>query len=193
MIILSNDCSHSYFYKLNNVQYNHPLFWTLFLHDDYISFVKNYDNINWLNYNIYLDKPINKTSYECKGHYYMNIDNKFNCEFPHYTDESIGLGEYLYDAMVPDAKKYIEYKYLSRLKRFNKKDKTIFLYNQKKDDTINDVLEFINLDIPYQKIVYTNFKLLTIYNSSKVKVIYSNDIDFIKSSISFAMELKHYF
>ena len=108
-IVISNDCTSGQYYKLNKCEFNNPFVWNIWWYiDDYVKFIKNFNNINFNNYETLLTNDNEYFSdYKLKFNpltYYVNVDNKYKIAYPHYISK----------------KDYVDTKYKVRLDRFNK-------------------------------------------------------------------------
>lgn len=52
MNIISNNCLGGFFYKFNNIQFNNPFIWSAILTDSMYYLIKNYDTINFNNFEL---------------------------------------------------------------------------------------------------------------------------------------------
>lgn len=111
MKIISNNCAAAYYYKMKNLQYDHPFMWSLIDSYDFISLIQEYDNINFDNYKMFeLTKnpfqqfmEIDKKIANNRKIYGLNIDKKLNVYYTHFlyditkkTPTNIGPDKFYY-------------------------------------------------------------------------------------------------
>ncbi|MBQ3414755.1 MAG: hypothetical protein IJH39_05265 [Clostridia bacterium] len=198
-IIFSNECTSGRYYKVNKLQYNNPIIWHHWPINNYIEFIKNFDNVNLSNYEIL---PIDGDTYfknmynfekNSKLTYYVKIDNKYKIAYSHYifnkTEKISGDNKYS-----PNIKEYVVQKYETRLKRYNSEQnkQIVFLFGEKKYTSIEDELKFINVITPYKKFLYTSHKELLKYKNDNMVIIYNDHINHDKVNIDFSKELNKY-
>jgi len=197
-LIFSNDCTCAEYYKINNIQYNHPFMWVYFPPEDYLNFIKLYNDINLNNYKCSIIEEHTKfdrcPQIKINKSKIFKIELEFNIcvAFPHYILNKNYEGFKDKNYFSPNIIDYIKEKYNERLNRFDKKIKPIFLFNEKEYSLKEDILNFINITTPYKKIIYTSYKDLLKYNNDNIIVIYKNNIHYSDSFISFAKEINNY-
>lgn len=182
MLVISNNCCGGRLYQITETVYNNPFMWCEVPYDSIIYLMKNYDKINWYNYN-FEKSQINKNTF------IINVENNISIHYVHYKFNSnaktIIIPKKTKDIrnMSNDVEyckiwEYVNEKYLVRTERMIKsKENPIFLimektYPYKQKYTLNDIAE---CNSPYKRIIITTDK--SIIENDKCKVIYVNILD----------------
>ena len=169
--IISNDCTAGFIYKFLGKKFPHPFIWSLFEYNDFIVFIKQFNNINYRNIEIVNSILLKNNRYNIKykkiwkDTYTILIDNKVAVNYIHHHNkknaQTIEIKKH--DLYFCDMKNYLKETYLKRTNRMYEKnvdDIIILLY---KNLAFNDD-EFRNLiymKTKYKKIVCIphNFKI----------------------------------
>lgn len=112
---MSNDCSAGLIYKkVLETTYKNPLVFKKIYFDDFIKLIKNYDIINFSNYELKKDND---------WHFRIEVDNIFTAELNHYRfDKTVdGIKKNFPDVYSNKIWEYIVEKYETRLLRMNER------------------------------------------------------------------------
>lgn len=165
MNLVANNCVGGCFYKDENLQYTNPFIWTAVHAPYFLKGIKNWDNIDWLNYEIYKDKDWN---------FFIKIDDTFILKCVHFIfsphDSTIrkANGMIYYNKIW----EYINDTYLKRIERM--KESPIFIIDWEKclDFTEENQNEFLNsYDFKYPIILITNLHSALQFKNDKLHVI----------------------
>ena len=181
MNIISNTCLGGYIYKnLLNEEYKNPFIWTLFENpNDYIDLIKNWKSVNFDNF------ELTKKGKELKNNFQIIIDEKYPVSYVHvFFDKNENktkfyewmpriVGENIYTSKPWE---YIVEKYISRLERMKKENKTIFFYSDSNLDCSKlKELPQIFMENKFNGIIFTYDK--TIKSNKFTKVFYTSKDD----------------
>jgi hypothetical protein len=178
-VFISNDCVNARIYQILNRQFDNPFIWTRLSYFDFSYLIRHYD-----------DKTIDFTNVKIQDGKtnILNIDNKIYPFYRHYVQDNKYKiptqmkGNASLDIHYYKIKEYCIQKYKTRLQRFLKiKYLPIFVLNHKSTlsefgygITDNDCLDFLELDIPYEKILVTTNKNFINKKYKNTQIIYKN-------------------
>lgn len=133
-MIIGSNCVGSRMYEQLGVQFDNPFIWSCIPRDEYITLIREWDNLNLWNYRFFND-----------GHYNcMRVDDKVTALYPHYIQDdkydkpTRMSGQHGLDIRYNKIQEYIEEKYRTRLERMTSKD-VLFLPTQHENPNLNDV------------------------------------------------------
>ena len=172
MNIISNSCVGGHLYKNEfKTEFKNPFVWELIDFNSMLYLIKNWDNINW--YNFELEKDAN-------WNFRIIIENKITIKYVHYKFDKNANHPYKKDIDVFSNKiwEYIVDKYLKRIARMIKtREKPIFIFADRwnrKDTSLNQKrLELLN-ELKQDNII-AKFKYLKQIKRNPVKN-HHNDI-----------------
>ena len=187
MFIISNNCCGGYLYNHIGVKYNNPFIWHRMTYDSVYFIMRNFNNINWLDYTF-------EKSTRVKNTYNIKVGNDISIHYSHYVfDPNANViikdktfDKTKYDFWQGDVKyckiwELINEKYLTRTKRmlelkeepaFIIRDDEKYIKEPSKKYTINDI---INATVQYKRIIITeNDKLKT--DNKLCKIILVKDV-----------------
>lgn len=134
MNLIGNNCLSSRLYKINNVQFNNPFIWCSIKFSDFISIVKNFNNIDFNNIEVNFDKcdrtnnlsPVIRCDNLFDVHFIHYIEDK-NCLYPIHKVKEGEPGET--DLFYYDILQYAKDKWNLRVKRMRAKPTFIYSFN----------------------------------------------------------------
>lgn len=182
--LVASDCvGGRYFEKLNS-EYKNPFIWNSFKLSDFIHLVKFWDSINFDNIESYIstgeygkfkDVPtlILDGSMRLYFHHHHQMDDKKTPVKLHLDIDNIDLG-------YCDILGYLEEKWHKRLQRM--KGEPVFCYNDKPAAKNADIMEYINLDTNYNRILITCDSKYKQHEDKKLKV-YIKPIQIMNSTV----------
>lgn len=144
MNLICNNCVGGRLYQQLNVSYNNPFIWAHIYYSTFRKIILDFNKINFYKYSFRNKNAISQ----------IVIENCIELNYTHYIyDKNYNNAtqiENTLDIRCNDIKKYTIDKYTARLKRMNKKDKTIFILIDHEnlkltDKDINDFFEFKNI------------------------------------------------
>lgn len=185
MNIISNSCvgaflTRDYFKE----KFNNPFVWSFIDTKSFFNLIKNYDKINWLNYELIKDKNWN---------FSIIIDNQIKVDYPHYQfkpnvkniDFNTPLQRNVYSNKIWE---YIVEKYEIRVKRMiEKNEKPIFILS-----TVYDFNDQHNYDKDYIKKIDdldTNYDVLMVSNNFSFSKKKCYTFEYSKTNIDLAKEI----
>lgn len=168
MNIICNNCVGARIYQQLRIAYNNPFIWCRIYYDSFRKIITNYNNINFTNF--YFDDTYTKDG--CKNH--IIIDNDIELNYTHYiqnskynTPTNVGGLDIYYN----NIKKYTIEKYEKRISRLTHEKNICILCDYKNGKlTIDNILDFLNLNIDDVKILVTNRKYDLNYNKTNVLI-----------------------
>jgi len=179
--VISNSCIGAQLYKLFNMEFNNPFMWNVITYDDFKKLIIKYDEIDFGNNNIslynYPGDPISMVTF----------DNNIKLYYIHYhqTNKYSETKKIDIDVYSNDILSYTTDKVTNRIERMKKyKEDPIFIFETRPrprfnaNYNVNDVLDFINLQTRYKKIVVTSFdyfKNSNIEKQNNCSIVYYND------------------
>lgn len=181
MNLISNNCAGARFYQMNNMEFTNPFMWCCIFADDFISLVKQYDNINFSNIkDIFLTKEVsdyNKYNLydESKHISGINVDGIFSVYYTHY----------IYDEKYKEPTKsgvdilyyknceYSHNKYIERLNRMimNGKPPVFFAITYTRHGWTSDKInELLNIDTNYKIFLVTDEHISSSNKNFEIRV-----------------------
>lgn len=188
MILISNDCCAGYIYKYTlKTKFNSPTIWSSLCFNDFYYLVKNYNKINFLNYEINRDDP-NKLE-----KFYIYIDNNIKLYFNHYRfdiNEKVpkqdGINVY-YNKIW----EYIVEKYKIRTERMKTDNQICFVFHidglkedyksHKYDKQIKDLISYCETN-KIKLLLLTENPMINDYNYVKEIIVTRNWFNEINST-----------
>ena len=161
MNIICNSCIGARIYELLELEFKNPFMWNVIKYQDFKSLILNYKSINYENYKIGL--------YENEDGLRVALatfEKDINVYYIHYhQDESYSdIEKKNIDIYSPDIITYASDKIQKRVRRMKDANETpIIIFETRNrpyiDNTIytdDDIDDFINLDVPYTKVLITS-------------------------------------
>jgi uncharacterized protein (DUF1919 family) len=165
MNVIGNNCGSSFYYKKKNINYTNPFTWAAVTPNDMMFLIEHYDTINFNNFRLVdLDPALFKNSelitkkIHLGGHIKgINVDNKITLYYTHYLSNTMKCDKEAIDVYCEDNAKYVEEKYVSRVKRM--KDAPVFLIitYPHHNWTYDDVKKLSELETDKKIILITNY------------------------------------
>ncbi len=190
MNIIANSCVGAFLTRdYLKEEFSNPFVWSYIDNKSFYNLIKNYDNINWFNYELIKDNNWN---------FSIIIDKQIKVDYPHYKFDINATKLTYFDEDKQNRNvysnkiwEYIIEKYEERTKRMlNKNEKPLFLLATCYDFNIKDYnhhydIEWINnidlLETKYKVILVSKHfkfknKLCYIYKHSKDNIELANEI-----------------
>lgn len=162
MILLSNNCFGGFIYKnILEEQYNSPFVWCRIWEDDYFTLIKDFENINFMNFEIHKTKENEKINDLMECNFNIIIDNKIKVFYNHYrfSSKDDKIRKDGIDIYYNKIWEYIVEKYKERTKRMlTDKTKPIILLHCQLGhyyNIQNDIIKLCN-NKKYKYILLTN-------------------------------------
>lgn len=176
MNVIGNNCIGAYFMNEWKEEYKNPFIWHILLFNDMLNLIKNYDNINFLDYEI--AKSELKPGY--LNTFKLLVNNKITIHYPHYkfkADENVPKVIHV-DVYYNKIWEYVVKKYEKRLLRMTEKPCFLIIdghgsgigkwceYTKEQDE------QLLQLETLHKIVLITKYKELLKYNSKNKLVIY---------------------
>lgn len=187
MLVISNNCVGGYLYNHLGKPYNNPFIWHRMSYDSTYNTMKNWGNINWLDY------EFEKSTYK-PNTFNINVENKIKINYSHYLfdpkattiQKDKKYDKSKYDFWTGDVRycriwEVVNEKYLTRTERMqNNTEDPVFLIRDderfvKTISSKHTIQEIADLDVPYKRIILTDNKNLKTANKL-CKIIYVKNI-----------------
>lgn len=187
MNIISNCCAGGEFYKrIYKTKYNNPFIWSMLSASDLIYLIENFNNINFLKYEIL---PVENEDY-----FSIKVDNKINIIYTHYHYKNCEMTKNNVDVYYKDIKKYIIEKYNERTQRMlnNSEKPEFFIITYTKHtydydyEKTKKIIESLN-NKDFKATIITQFYSLIKLSNDKLKIIYDKNVS--KTSNNFPLFL----
>jgi len=181
MNIICNSCLGARLYQLNKMEYQNPFMWNIITSDDIIKLIKNYDKLNFKNFDLLKSDYYNRTEFYRKQFknelkqpmfiFKIRIDNQIDLHYIHYRFNVNEKNTIVKDVNVESNKiwEYVVEKYNSRLKRMlnNNENPKFVITALESDYTLNKQEEIANIE--------TNYKIIMLCdNPEKIQTNNSN-------------------
>ncbi len=166
MNLISNECTAGFIHKKNKWVYGSPFMWTTVRYEDMLTFVTEYDNINWNNFEIEREEPWD---------FYVKVDNKARIGFwLHFKFDKSATTPQMIGDNVRYCRiwEYIAAKYKARCARMDKDPKFIISWHEWLGYTRDNIEEFLSKDFPHRTLVIMPFKEYENFKKPNLTVIY---------------------
>lgn len=184
MLVISNNCCGGRLYQKTNHKFNNPFIWMIASYDSIFKVLKDFDKINWFDYE--LDKS------KIKPYTYtIRIEKCIELNYVHYIfdpkatqiiqKKSFDVEEHWTgDVCYNKIWEYVNEKYIERTKRMLElKEKPCFLIREEtlgNDKIIHSLLDISNCESPYKRLIITKNKQI-IRNDDICKTILVDKIE----------------
>ena len=171
--IISNCCLGGALYRDYYKKFHNPFIWSVLLPNDVITIIKEYDNINFNNYEILPSNILNLNDI-----FKVRIDNKIDLHFVHYRNSKNDINgrKHIFDLFINDSKKYVETKYKNRLARMienNQKPIFVICDNKAGYELSLDIINEINK-------IETNYEIIIVSKKDLSNIKFRKNITWIK-------------
>lgn len=167
--IICNNCVGARLYEIKGIQFNNPFMWSLIWYDDFKKIILDLKDINYQKFSFNNDDGISK----------IIIDDTIEVKYIHYKqderyDKPTKLETNSLDIHYKDIKEYCCEKYIKRLQRMTFDSEFVFILvdDKKLSMTDDDINDFLNIPIPYQRICVTP---RTYIKSKTTPILYTNE------------------
>ena len=159
MNIIGNNCLHCRIYQAANLKFNNPFCWGLIYLDEFITLINNFNNLNFYNIELSLNKKNVKNNYP-----YVKclLDNKVNIHFIHYlyNENSYKLDKKEVDVFYKNIIDWTKNKWIERYNRMGNERPSFFistLYGfQLSNEFITDINKIKKLLLEFNELAKNN-------------------------------------
>ena len=185
MFVIANNCCGGRLYQETNTQFNNPFIWMVLPYDSVMYIMKNFNKINWYNYefeksklraNTFIIKIENNIEIHYVHYIFSEKDSIIRQEKNHSDKEEQWSGEVFYNKIW----EYINEKYLNRTERMLKTNENpCFLIKDEPYANKNskyDIKDITYCDCPFKRIIITQNKSIN-RNDEICKTIHISKIE----------------
>ena len=170
MNLISNECTAGFIHKRNHWQYGSPFMWTTVRYEDMLTFVTQYDNIDFSKFEIEREEPWN---------FYVRVDDKARIGFwLHFKFDKNAttpriVGDNVYSCRIWE---YIANKYSERAARMDKDPKFIISWHEWLGYTRDNIEHFLAQTFPHKTLIIMPYKEFANFKKENLEVIYDENM-----------------
>lgn len=180
MNVVSNNCLGGFLYKFNGLQFTNPFIWCAILADSMYNMIKDWDNINFNNFEI--EKSEFNESPNPLNTFKLVIDNKVDVHYTHYYfDKDITTPMVKgFDVWYDKIWEYVVDKYTSRLQRMNEPPSFVILGEYERNEpslfdyTFEKEQKILNLNTNYKIVLITKYTEFLKYTDDTHLIIFDD-------------------